>query len=121
MREHPSLTDKVLFSIRVHPATILGHGACGRYRETNALYKPRCDKIKGLKALFVERLVGGLDALTFTISASFLVLLMLADYTLSIFDKKEVAMDGEHGFFKSVLRVVLLVGVEAQGAASNAD
>ena len=30
-------------------------------------------------------------------------------------------MDGEHGFFKSVLRVVLLVGVEAQGAASNAD
>ncbi len=63
----------------------------------------------GLNALFVERLAGGLDALTFTISASFLVLLMLADYTLSIFDKKEVAMDGEHGFYKSVLRVVLLV------------
>ena len=89
-------------------------------------FNKRCEATLRLKrgtilvtnTLFVERIVGGLDALTFTISASFLALLILADYVLSIFDEKGVSMNGEHNLFESVLRVFLLVGVEAQGAAA---
>ncbi len=69
----------------------------------------------------IEHLAGAFESLTFLISVSLFVLLVAAVYVLNLFEGKVVNMSRVRNFFMSILTVILLVGVEGQGAARIRD
>ena len=69
----------------------------------------------------IEHLAAGFDSLAFSISAGLSVTLVVAVYVLIFYKGRVVDMSGVRKFFMSILTVILLVGVEAQGAARIRD